>query len=758
MNLLESNGMNNLRALLPALAATLIVAACAQPKRVPLPPPVQPARVEARTPAEQTLISGTADRRPTELVRTATPAPPAAGPAASGIDADTALPPMRGAPVNVNIEGVPVPTFINEFFGTILGVGFQMEPAVANMSDLVTLRTPGPQSPQNFYRLATRVLRTYGVATEYDGGRVLFSKAAKDAGDGEPPLVVSGRALPDVPVTHRPVFQLIELQAVRTADVSNWLKTAFKSGGLEIQDDLNRNAIVLYGKPELVRQAAAAIRVLDRPYMHGRLSTRLEPAFVGADELARRLVDVLVSEGYGAALHTGSGIVQAATVIVLPIASANAVLLFTGDAALLEHAVQWSRTIDRPNPASGGSQSLFYYLVQNTRAEEIVATLNGVRAAASATLAPTRTALSSGQAGAATGATMTAPASPAAGPAAPGPVPPTAGVSTGNLAGGQLVLDAPRNAIIFQGPAADWERLLPLVRQMDKAARQVMIEVTIAEVSLDDNEEFGVSWLARNTDIGRFNGTVTSGVLGAATGTAPFGGLTYLLDIAGQNRAQLRAFADDNRVTVLSTPRLLVKSGDEASIDVGTEIPTISAQTASVQQTEGNSNILQSVQYRKTGIILNVKPTVYSDNRIDLEIRQEVSEALPLSADASVQSPSIFNRAVATSLSLRDGSSILIGGLMSRKRTDADSGVPYLKDVPVLGNLFKSRSRRANKTELVLMIVPYIVESDSQATALTRSVSERLELLDVPVAPPPAPAPVPSVPVPVRDAQAPRPD
>jgi general secretion pathway protein D len=194
----------------------------------------------------------------------------------------------------------------------------------------------------------------------------------------------------------------------------------------------------------------------------------------------------------------------------------------------------------------------------------------------------------------------------------------------------------------------------------------------------------------------------------------------------------LRAFAEDNRVTVLSTPRLMVKSGAEASIDVGTEVPTVSSQSTSPQQTQGTSNLLQTIQYRKTGIILNIKPIIYSDNRVDLEIRQEVSEALPLGTNSTVQSPSIFNRAVSTSLSLRDGSSILIGGLMSSRVTNADSGVPYLKDIPILGNAFKSRSKRKNRTELVLMIVPYIVESDDQATALTRSLGERYELLQLP--------------------------
>lgn len=726
--------------LLLAMLSTWVVAACATPERLSLPEPVRAPTVEGPLPAGEVVVAEAGSRRPTTLVRAPTPAPPGTNEASSGLVDGARLPPMRGEPINANIEAMPVPAFINEFFGTILGVGIQMDPAVARMTDLVTLRTPGPQSPEEFYGLAVRVLQTYGVSTVYEGGRVIFAPAAR-GGTFEPPLVLSGRALPSVPITHRPVFRLVPLEAVRIGDVQRWLNVAFESDDLEIIEDLNRNAIVLYGKPDLVQQAAAAIQVFDRPYMRGRASTRLEPAFVGAEELAQRLVQVLGAEGYGVALYGDQAAPLGASIIVLPIASANTVLLFAADRAVLEHAVEWARTIDQPNPTAGGD-GLFYYRVRNTSAEDIVETLNGVRSAAATSVrAPPREALTSAEAVEASEALI---------------VDVDGALGGGDISGGRLVLDAPRNAIIFQGASSDWGRVLPLIQQMDEAARQVMIEVTIAEVTLDDNEEFGVSWLLNDGAGGRFDGTITSGTLGGGGGGggdgdgddgSSFGGLTYLLDVAGQARAQLRAFAEDNRVTVLSTPRLLVKSGEEASIDVGTEVPIISAQTASVQQTEGTSNILQSVQYRKTGIILNIKPIVYSDNRIDLEIRQEVSEALPLGTNAAVQSPSIFNRAVSTSLSLRDGSSVLIGGLMSRRATDSEGGVPYLKDIPVLGNLFESSAVRNSKTELVLMIVPYIVESDAQAVGLTRSLEARYELLDLPssravpatvVPPPPA--------------------
>ncbi len=721
------------------LVGSMLLVGCATQSRVALPEPLRAPKPEATALDGQALLSGREPSTQPGLQRRDTPTPPGAQPAIAGMNAGTALPPLRGQAINANIEGMPVPAFINEFFGSILGVGFQMAPSVAQMSELVTLRTSGPQSPQNFYRLATRILQTYGVSAVYEDGIVVFETVPKGTGF-EAPLILSGRSQPNVPTSQRPVFQLVELDTVRISDVSQWLDTAFANSGLQIQPDPNRNAIVLFGKGELVAQAVAAIRVLDRPFMRGRVSARLEPGFINATELARRLVDVLVAEGYGASLHGGQGGVQAAAVVVLPVAASNTVIIFAADREALEHAVEWARSIDQPNPTAG-DDSLFYYTVRNTLAEEIVNTLNGIRDTSN-TRDPARETSSLLNPAAPTTQNAAAPAPAPVAAAAPASAD---GGGLGSLTGGRLLLDGPRNALIFQGKASDWGRVLPLIKQMDKSPRQVMIEVTIAEVTLGASEEFGVSWLAKN-DIGRFGGTVRSGVLGG-TNSNGASGLTYILDIAGQARAQLRAFADANRLSVLSTPRLMVKSGEEASFDVGTEIPTLSSQTASAQQTEGTSNILQSIQYRKTGIILNIKPTIYSDNRVDLEIRQEVSEALPISSDDSVQSPSIFNRAVSTSLSLRDGSSVILGGLMSQRRTDGNGGVPFIKDVPLVGNLFKSRSRSGNKTELVLMIVPYIVESDEQATALSRTLGQRFELLDLPDVPANLPAPVPSVPV-----------
>ncbi len=699
---------------LPATFLLVFLAGCATQPRLQVPGSLDVSQVESERTAEDVVLSGN-NAMPDGLRRVATPVLPASGASMSGGNVTQALPPLAGGAVSASLEGLPLPSFINEVYGNLLGLNFQVDPSLARRNDLVTLRLPSPQSPRELYDVAGQVLRAYGVAVRWDG-TVLQVLPADNPNAVEPPLILSGRTLPDVPVSHRPVFQLVEMRSVRGSSVSRWLRVAFpQQDDLKVEDDMQRNAVVLYGKPAVVRQAVAAIQVLDQPFMRGRQSTRLEPSFVSADELAQRLVEVLLAEGYAAATQLGEGI----GTLVLPVPSANMVLVFTPDPALLNHVVAWARTIDQPN-ANAQGDGLYYYEVQNTAAAGLYRTLQGMM----------------GGGGAGTGA-----AAPASDPTAP--VPAAAAGGTGgamSFSGGRLAVDEPRNAIIFQGASSDWMRLSGLIEKMDRAARQVMVEVTIAEVTLDEGETFGSAWFAKSnsgrTD-GRFNfgqlpGNGTGGDDG--NGSLATSGLTYLLDIAGENRLALNAFAEDQRVSILSTPRLLVMSGEEASIDVGTEVPTLTMQTTSDQQTNGDTALLQGIQYRKTGILLTIKPTVYSDDRVDLDVSQEVSEALPVGDGAGISSPSIFNRKVETSLSLRDGSSVLLGGLMSQRDTNGDSGVPFLKDVPVLGYLFKNQTRARNKTELVLIIRPYIVEGDAKAQAVSDAISGLLEYIDLPPA------------------------
>lgn len=686
----------------------VLLAGCASQPPRPLLDVPGPLDLPPRTTGPRTETQDLAPPEVPTFQRSGTPVSPISSQAVAGLDTGERLPVMGQEPVSINVQDIPVPVLVNEIFGNLLGLNVTMSPQVTALDSLVTLNTRDAVPPSQLFRIARQVLSDYGVAVNIEGDLVRLEIASAGT-SAEPPLIVSGRALPDVPISHRPVFQLIELEVVRSSDALRWLLTIF-GNDLKATEDSARNTVMLSGKPAQVRQAVEALHVLDRPVMRGRISARLEPAFLTADQLSTSLTQVLATQGYGVTTSAGSP----ASVIVMPVAAANTVLVFASTRQSLDYAVSWARELDRPGQMAG-QDSLFYYQVRNTKAADIASVLTGSGGGSAAPAANPDGA--TGQ-------------QPTAAGAAPNRAQGTRTTSTRGSLDTSLIVDEPRNALIYQGDPGQWERMLTLIRQMDRTPRQVMIEVTIAEVTLTDNFSFGVSWFARH-GFDRFDGSIWGGTGSGGVPPGPSGGLTYLLDVAGQNRVALNAFANDKRVKLLSTPRLLVKSGSPANIDVGTEVPTVTMSTTSNQQTDGNTNLLQSIQYRKTGIILEITPTVYSDDRIDLEIRQEVSEALPLEPDATANSPSIFNRSLNTSLSLRDGGSVVMAGMISDRSTNVDAGVPLLKDVPLLGNLFKNKTTTRDRTELVLVIVPYIVESDGRSAQVSRAVVDKLTLLEL---------------------------
>ena len=190
----------------------------------------------------------------------------------------------------------------------------------------------------------------------------------------------------------------------------------------------------------------------------------------------------------------------------------------------------------------------------------------------------------------------------------------------------------------------------------------------------------------------------------------------------------LQFFYKDDRVVIRSRPRLLVKSGETASIDVGNEIPVIIQRSDSDTQVDGSTRVLQDVTYRKTGVQLEIKPLVQANGLVDLQISQQLSEARPGAATSLTGSPTILNRQISTSLTLKDGGSLLMGGLISGNQSSGVSGVPFLSDMPVLGRLFRADSVQGDRTELLVMVTPYVIADHEEGWELTRQVREQLGL------------------------------
>jgi general secretion pathway protein D len=613
---------------------------------------------------------------------------------------------ISGAPISLTIEQMPLPAFINTVLGDTLHLTFQIDPRVAQRNELVTLRTGRPLPPNEILALARSVLRDYGVDIDFSGNaaRVIPDEALLS----QSPSVIRGRSTADIAENMRPIFQYVPLANVAAADLGGWLQNAF---GQKVRVTPATGALILLGLPDDVQAALQAVRTLDQPRLAGRRSIRIEPAFWSATQLSERLADILRAEGY----NVSTSVQNPGAIVILPLRPSNFLVVFAGDQKTLSHVEEWARDLDRVSQVDP-QKSVFFYGVRNTTADSLAAVLNAVLqgnyAARAAAAAPETGALLPGQ--------PPPPGAPGGPPIAAGGPPP------GTPPPGRIVTDAARNAIIFQGSAEEFGQLRPLIESLDQAPREAIIEVTVAEVTLSDNNTLGVEWILN------LGATPNEIIRNMGTGIGTNGFNFTVLNRAGATRLIMNALANDNRVRVLSTPKLLSRSGGEARIQVGAQVPIVTSQgTSSQLQQAGTSAILQSIQYRDTGVILTVKPTIYAGNQIDLEIKQEVSEAVQNNT-SGLSTPVINNRTVSTQLSLQDGSTVLLGGLIMENASSTSTGIPGLKDIPGVGFLFGTQQVMKTRSELFVFITPYIINSSQDAASLAESFKNRYESLPQP--------------------------
>ena len=579
---------------------------------------------------------------------------------------------LPSSKVGMNIHDMPIGRFINEVFGNILGLSFQIDSTLNEREDLVTVRAAEEKTHYELFRLARTLLLDYGVGVQVKDDYVRFFPAT-DPDTTEPPLFVTGASLPEVPATHRAIFQFVQVKVLPVATVASWIVTAFKGTDLVVQSDPMSNSIILRGPRDIVAHAAETVEIVDRPNMRGKYSVHIKPSFVDAESMSAMLSEVLQSEGFSVTTRPPFG-----AAIILPMRPTNSVVVFTADQLILDHVKKWAIELDQPTKQHA-NDDFFYYQVKNTSAKDLAETLSGL----------------SGGSG-------------------------SSSEDKGQALSTSILVDNNRNGLIFTG-SSNWKSLLPIVQAMDRPPRLVHVEVTVASVTLTDDTDIGVAWLF-NENKGRFSGV----------GKTDFGlggsGFTYTLNNSGQIRFALNALSQDQRVSILSKPSILVKSGDMATIDVGQEVPIITSQAQSVDAVD--APVLQSITYRKTGVLLEVEPTVHSENQVDLIVRQEVSEVLD-GVSSSVESPSIFNRSVSTTLTLRDGGAVILGGLISGSTNKGSSKVPFLGNIPGLGALFSTSGNQETRSELILVIQAYIVDIQQKDWDFNEHLRSKLNLLEI---------------------------
>jgi general secretion pathway protein D len=696
-------------------------AAPATPATVPLAatpaPTLAPAPAKLAKPAAQPAVAPgipVADQAPTVTkengVRVARPAEATA----------------KSMPGTIlRFENADIHDIVQAVLGDALRLNYMVDPSVQGR---ITLQSTGNVSAADIYNILENALQLHGISIVRDGKlyKVIRDvQANRDVG-----LIAAGE--------NSPVTQVIPLQFVQASALLASVKSVLGQQALVANDPTNRHLIVV-DRAQNVAKVIEMVSLLDVDYL-ARVRIRLVDIAKGdATELAKEMDTLFRTSG----LFNWPG-TEGNKVYFLPIVRMNAILVAAANDSMIDAAEKWIRTLD-DEPKNGLGAMVHVYPVNNSNATHLANLLRQLYGgAATQTSGPAQqpsSSLSSPTSQTQTPATgQTATTDPSR------VVLRGSGASGGNLAGNvQIIADEATNSLVIRASPQDYLQIRRIIDRIDTVARQVLIQVMVVEVGLSDKLQYGVEWWLKNlafssggkswaAQAGLDTGLVSPAADANPVTTSPgdtgvASGFNYLIfNKAGDITGLFNLLASNTDMNILSAPHVLASDGKTAKIEVGTEEPvvtqTVSTPTSTISgATTTTSN---SVQYRPTGILLEVKPTINASGLVNLNMTQEVSSRGTDVKVGGSSYPSFTKRKVSTEVTIEEGKTLVVAGLIQDRGDNSHQGVPMLKDVPIFGTLFGTKSNTTNKTELLIAITPFVVRNKTEAEHISSEFRESL--------------------------------
>ena len=616
--------------------------------------------------------------------------------------------------VKLNFQAANLLEVIKIVMGDMLALNYVVDPDVQGV---VSMQTTRALHRDDLIPTLELLLRMNDAALIRDNGLYRVVPLAKALAEARAPQL--GDSTMPLPAGFS--IHVIPLKYIAAEEMAQILEPFIAGGNQLLRVDSSRNLLILASASGQMERLRDTIEVFDVDRMAGMSVALFTPDFVDAATLAKDLEQLLADPAQG---------LMAGLVRFIVVERLNGVIVVTPRAEHLARVRSWIERLDRNT--GDASPRLFVYRVQNGKAVDIAETLNKLfedqknKPKREAEVAPGLRRTTIGE------APRTEPATAPAPPAVPEPVTPTTNPVAGNDQGlrinqesrVQIIADEANNALLILAQGSEYRQILAALKQLDVSPLQVLIEVTIAEVTLTDKLSFGVEWFFKNN----FGSKTGEGLLNLGT-TGTIGpkvpGFSYALK-GPDVRLVLNTLASESNLSVISSPTLLVLNNQEATINVGEEVPLITQQANSV--VDPDSPIVSTVEYRDTGVLLKVKPRVNAGGLVIMEVEQEVSQATT-TADSDPLTPRIRQRKIASTVAVNSGDTIILGGLIEQNRDLSESGIPFLNKAPLIGALFGTKADNQDRTELIVLITPRTVADSTAALQVTESFRRRLQKL-----------------------------
>lgn len=612
--------------------------------------------------------------------------------------------------VILNFENIELREFARAVLGGILRLNYFYDPRVQGT---VSLQTAEPMPEDSVLAAAEMIFRQNGAALVLRDGiyRVIPAEEATRA------QAVTMLAPESDPLPQGYQVMIIPLRFISAVQMSRLLEPLLPPEGI-IRADVDRNLLVLAGASPELAALRSTVQIFDVDWLQGMSAGLFPLTNVSAEQVAEEL-DAVFGDLVEGPL---AGLIR-----FVPIERLNALLVVTQRSQYLARAQTWIQRLDR---GAASEVNLYVYYIQNGKAVHIAEILNQIFSDREERRQEVRAEVAPGLEAATVGGDSPA---DAATPAAEGATPPTGQSATEirgvRRSGGieftegaeiRIIADEVNNALLILATPRDYRMVQAALRKLDIVPLQVVIDATIADVTLNEELRYGVQnfFQRGNFQLGLSEGDAFNILPG-------FPGFAVTFETQDTSII-LDALNSVTKVNVVSSPRLMVLDNQTARLQVGDEVPVITQQQQSVDA--NNANIVNSIQFRETGVILNITPRVNSGGLVTMEIEQEVSN-VSQQVDSGVLTPTIAQREIESSIAVQSGETVLLGGLIQQNVRETRTGIPLLSDIPYLGDLFSSTDKNMNRTELIVLITPRVVRNPVEARQITEQIRKSLKAL-----------------------------
>ena len=609
------------------------------------------------------------------------------------------------SPITLNFDDADIYEVIRSI-SEILNINYIIDTAVRGK---VTIQTTGEIDRKDVWAVFFQILEANGL-TAIREGEIYRIVPLKDA---QRYAILSryGTDSENVAPTERVIMQIIPLKYADGAEIVKIISPFVSEAGTIVSHG-DSNTLIVVDKWINIMKVLQLVEVFDADIL---------------DKIGHRFFFLKYADSKETAEMLGKIVgISKNSYQMIPINRLNAILAVTKDDRIFNRIEEYLKEIDVPSDVS--QRQIYVYSIKNGTADELSSLLKNIFGSENSSSKQNKKE-GNVQKGDLAAIEANNPFLQNSGTSKSGNESTDGNSGSGSSAVSgtlrekvNITPDSIRNALIIEATQSDYRIVENILSKLDVLPRQVLIEMTIAEISLDDSTKLGVEW---NYNEGK-GGPSTSLISGAITAGAD-GGLNLIFGESIGNRwsAALSALATNSKANILATPSIMASDNKEAVINISQEIPVIS----SVYDVSGsNSNVVSTnVQYRNTGLILTVTPHINENGLVSMTISQELSEQLEKGVPiGGTTYPAFFKRTVNTNLVVKHNQTIVIGGLIRETKSKSRAGVPVLNKIPVVGFLFGSDSDTFSKNELVIFITPHVIIRLDDVDAVTNEFKVKM--------------------------------